>query len=103
MEYAVKNQPGASGTDRPLHARQGSRGRRDLRQGNVLIPRHHGACRTGRRFTSGDSNAVYPPQTLSADIKQQVVDITVKIARALKVVGLVNIQFVIYSGSGLRD
>jgi len=45
---------------------------------------------------SGDSIAVYPPQTISEDIKQQIVDITVKISRALNVVGLVNIQFVIY-------
>jgi len=45
---------------------------------------------------SGDSIAVYPPQTLSEDIKKQIVDITVKIAKGLNVVGLVNIQFVIY-------
>jgi len=45
---------------------------------------------------SGDSIAVYPPQTISAETKQQIVDITVKISRALNVVGLVNIQFVIY-------
>ncbi|MCC2685757.1 MAG: large subunit of carbamoyl phosphate synthase [Paenibacillaceae bacterium] len=45
---------------------------------------------------SGDSIAVYPPQTLSERIKQQIVDITDKIARSLKVIGLVNIQFVIY-------
>jgi len=44
---------------------------------------------------SGDSIAVYPPQSLSDDIKQQIVDITIKIAKALKVIGLVNIQFVI--------
>ncbi|MFC6331335.1 carbamoyl-phosphate synthase large subunit [Paenibacillus septentrionalis] len=45
---------------------------------------------------SGDSIAVYPPQSLSDDIKQQIVDITIKISKALKVVGLVNIQFVIH-------
>ncbi len=45
---------------------------------------------------SGDSIAVYPPQTISAELQQQMVDITVKIARALKVVGLINIQFVIH-------
>lgn len=44
---------------------------------------------------SGDSIAVYPPQSLSEDIKQQIVDITIKIAKALKVIGLVNIQFVV--------
>ncbi|MDF2963537.1 MAG: large subunit of carbamoyl phosphate synthase [Paenibacillus sp.] len=45
---------------------------------------------------SGDSIAVYPPQTVSEEIKQQIIDITTKIARGLQVVGLVNIQFVIY-------
>jgi carbamoyl-phosphate synthase large subunit len=45
---------------------------------------------------SGDSIAVYPPQSLSDHIKQQVIDITIQIARELQVVGLVNIQFVIY-------
>lgn len=45
---------------------------------------------------SGDSIAVYPPQTISDEIKQQIIDITTKIARGLQVVGLVNIQFVIY-------
>ncbi len=45
---------------------------------------------------SGDSIAVYPPQSLSDDIKQQAIDITIKIAKELKTVGLVNIQFVVW-------
>jgi carbamoyl-phosphate synthase large subunit len=45
---------------------------------------------------SGDSIAVYPPQSLSESIKQQAVDITIKIAKALKTVGLINIQFVVW-------
>ncbi|WP_040948469.1 carbamoyl-phosphate synthase large subunit [Gorillibacterium massiliense] len=45
---------------------------------------------------SGDSIAVYPPQTLSDEIKEKIVNTTVKIAKALRVSGLVNIQFVIY-------
>ncbi|PUA38865.1 carbamoyl-phosphate synthase large subunit [Paenibacillus elgii] len=45
---------------------------------------------------SGDSIAVYPPQTVSDELKQKIIDITTKIARGLQVVGLVNIQFVIY-------
>ncbi|WP_337098647.1 carbamoyl-phosphate synthase large subunit [Paenibacillus sp. YIM B09110] len=45
---------------------------------------------------SGDSIAVYPPQSLSDDIKQQIIDITIKIAKEFKVIGLVNIQFVIH-------
>ncbi|MFX3636287.1 MAG: carbamoyl-phosphate synthase large subunit [Candidatus Pristimantibacillus sp.] len=46
---------------------------------------------------SGDSIAVYPPQSISDDIKSQIIDITIKIAKALKVIGLVNIQFVIHN------
>ncbi|WP_438446344.1 carbamoyl-phosphate synthase large subunit [Gorillibacterium sp. sgz5001074] len=45
---------------------------------------------------SGDSIAVYPPQSLSDALKQEIVDITIRIAKGLNVVGLVNIQFVIY-------
>ncbi|SDM91585.1 carbamoyl-phosphate synthase large subunit [Paenibacillus sp. yr247] len=46
---------------------------------------------------SGDSIAVYPPQSLSDEIKQQIIDITTKIGLELNVVGLVNIQFVIHN------
>jgi len=46
---------------------------------------------------SGDSIAVYPPQSLSDDIKQQIVEITIKIAKELEVIGLVNIQYVIHN------
>lgn len=46
---------------------------------------------------SGDSIAVYPPQSLSEDVKQQAVDITIKIAKELKTIGLVNIQFVVWN------
>ncbi|NKI20727.1 carbamoyl-phosphate synthase large subunit [Paenibacillus dendritiformis] len=45
---------------------------------------------------SGDSIAVYPPQHLSGELQQQVVDITIRIAKELKTIGLINIQFVIY-------
>lgn len=45
---------------------------------------------------SGDSIAVYPPQHLTGDLKQKITEITIKIAKELKTVGLVNIQFVIY-------
>lgn len=46
---------------------------------------------------SGDSIAVYPPQSLSDDIKAQIIEITTKIGIELNVVGLVNIQFVIHN------
>ncbi|NQX65497.1 carbamoyl-phosphate synthase large subunit [Paenibacillus alba] len=46
---------------------------------------------------SGDSIAVYPPQSLSDELKQQIIEITTKIGLELNVVGLVNIQFVIHN------
>ena len=46
---------------------------------------------------SGDSISVYPPRTLSARIKQMLVEYTGRLARELKVVGLVNIQYVVYN------
>lgn len=46
---------------------------------------------------SGDSISVYPAQTLSQRIKATLIDYTGRLARALKVVGLVNIQYVIYN------
>lgn len=45
---------------------------------------------------SGDSISVYPTRTLSPRIRQILVDFTGKLAMALKVVGLVNIQYVVY-------
>ncbi len=46
---------------------------------------------------SGDSISVYPAQTLSASVRATVLDYTEKLAKALKVVGMVNIQFVVYN------
>ncbi len=47
---------------------------------------------------SGDSISVYPAPTISDDIKEKLVDYTGRLAKALHVVGLVNIQFVLYEG-----
>jgi carbamoyl-phosphate synthase large subunit len=44
---------------------------------------------------SGDSMAVFPPQSLSAVAAEKMVDYAIRVARALKVVGLMNIQFVV--------
>ena len=44
---------------------------------------------------SGDSIAVYPPQNLSVRHIEQLVDYTTRLAKALKTVGLLNIQYVI--------
>ncbi|CDZ24124.1 Carbamoyl-phosphate synthase large chain [[Clostridium] cellulosi] len=46
---------------------------------------------------SGDSISVYPAQTLSKRIKNTIIDYTEKLAKALNVVGLINIQFVVYN------
>lgn len=44
---------------------------------------------------SGDSNATLPPFNLGEFVMQQIKEHTVKIAKALKTVGLINIQFAI--------
>jgi carbamoyl-phosphate synthase large subunit len=44
---------------------------------------------------SGDSSAVLPPFNLSAQVLEQMESITVKIAHALNIRGLINIQFAI--------
>ncbi|WP_019391752.1 carbamoyl-phosphate synthase large subunit [Priestia filamentosa] len=47
---------------------------------------------------SGDSIAVYPPQTLPQDIQDKIVDYTIRLAKGLNIVGLLNIQFVYSKG-----
>ena len=44
---------------------------------------------------SGDSMAVFPPQSLSQAVMDKMVDYAIRVARALKIVGLMNIQFVV--------
>lgn len=46
---------------------------------------------------SGDSISVYPTQTVSDKIKKVIVDYTERLAKALNVIGLVNIQYVVYN------
>ena len=48
---------------------------------------------------SGDSIAVYPPQTLTPDQIATLEDYTKRLAKGLKVVGLMNIQYVISDGN----
>ncbi|MDQ0337578.1 carbamoyl-phosphate synthase large subunit [Caldalkalibacillus uzonensis] len=47
---------------------------------------------------SGDSIAVYPPQSLSEETKQTIVEMTTQLARGLKIKGMLNIQFVLHEG-----
>lgn len=45
---------------------------------------------------SGDSIAVYPTQRLNKRIKDQIIETTIRIAKALDIKGLINIQFVVH-------
>lgn len=47
---------------------------------------------------SGDSIAVYPPQTLTKEEKEEIIRQTQALARGFKIIGLMNIQFVLMSG-----
>jgi carbamoyl-phosphate synthase large subunit len=44
---------------------------------------------------SGDSMAVFPPQSLSQSVQDKMCDYAIREARALKIIGLMNIQFVV--------
>ena len=44
---------------------------------------------------SGDSIAVYPPQNLNQVVLDKIIDYTTKISKALKVKGLINIQYAV--------
>ncbi|MBT2687967.1 carbamoyl-phosphate synthase large subunit [Bacillus sp. ISL-47] len=64
---------------------------------NVLIP---GIMEHIERagVHSGDSIAVYPPQNISEEIKEKLVEYTQKMAKGLGIIGLLNIQYVIAKG-----
>ena len=47
---------------------------------------------------SGDSISVYPAQRLTEENKKTIVEYTGRLAKALHVIGLVNIQYVIHNG-----
>ncbi len=51
--------------------------------------------RTG--IHSGDSISVYPSFSLSPKVKQEIIDDTVKLGKAIGIVGLFNIQFIVDS------
>ena len=61
---------------------------------NVLIP---GIMEHIERagVHSGDSMAVYPPQTLSQKVHETIADYTIRLAIGLNCLGMMNIQFVI--------
>ena len=43
---------------------------------------------------SGDSISIYPPQNISEEMKQKIMDVTRRIAVEMKVIGMINIQFI---------
>ncbi|MDE6635496.1 MAG: carbamoyl-phosphate synthase large subunit [Lachnospiraceae bacterium] len=45
---------------------------------------------------SGDSISVYPAQNISKTIQETLVEYTAKLAKSLHVIGLINIQFIVY-------
>ncbi len=47
---------------------------------------------------SGDSISVYPAQSLSQRTIDTIIDYTGRLAKELKVIGLINVQYVIYNG-----
>ncbi|MCD5406715.1 MAG: carbamoyl-phosphate synthase large subunit [Desulfotomaculum sp.] len=47
---------------------------------------------------SGDSIAVYPPQTVSYRIKRLILDYTTRLAQGLNIKGMINIQYVLRNG-----
>jgi carbamoyl-phosphate synthase large subunit len=51
---------------------------------------------------SGDSACVLPPHTLGSEVIEQIREQTIGIARALGVVGLLNVQFAIHGEQGLH-
>lgn len=47
---------------------------------------------------SGDSVALYPPVSLTNEEKQTLIDYTIRLAKGLNIIGLLNIQYVISEG-----
>ncbi|XJZ27914.1 carbamoyl-phosphate synthase (glutamine-hydrolyzing) large subunit [Bacillota bacterium Lsc_1132] len=47
---------------------------------------------------SGDSISIFPPLTIAPEIKDTLIDYAERIAKALPLVGIMNIQFVIHDG-----
>ena len=50
---------------------------------------------------SGDSMSVYPPYSLSKEVKQTIVDYTTRIGKKLNMIGLYNIQFIVDNDSNV--
>lgn len=46
---------------------------------------------------SGDSISVYPPQSIDAAVQEKIIDYTQRLSKAMHVIGLINIQFILYA------
>ena len=46
---------------------------------------------------SGDSISVYPAMSIKPEVQEVLVDYTAKLAKSLHVIGLINIQFIVYN------
>lgn len=62
---------------------------------NILIP---GICEhvEKAKVHSGDSLAVYPSLSFNANVKEEIVSFAERLCRALKLKGILNMQFVVY-------
>ena len=92
MTHAVSSSPGASDPDRqvPRGRRRARRGRHRRCHRRRDHRRDHGAHRRPRGIHSGDSSCVVPPFKVVDRHVEQIRDYTRRIARALKVVGLMD-------------
>ena len=63
---------------------------------NILIP---GIMEHVERagIHSGDSISVYPAMSIKPEVQEVLVDYTAKLAKSLHVIGLINIQFIVYN------
>jgi len=50
---------------------------------------------------SGDSMSVYPPYSLTQEVKNTIIEYTTKIGLALNMIGLFNIQFIVENGKNV--
>lgn len=94
LHQCGRNQRKFAGTGRQVHHGQGVGGRRRLRRHGRVHPRHHGACREDG-IHSGDSISVYPTFSVSRNVKDTIIDYTVRLGKAIGIVGLFNIQFIV--------
>jgi carbamoyl-phosphate synthase large subunit len=68
-----------------------------LADGTDVLIAHHGAHEEAG-VHSGDSSCVLPPQSLSDETLRTIEDYTVRLAKALRVIGLMNVQYAIQNG-----